>query len=230
MNEDVHKKHRDRMRKRFHKEGLNNFAPHEMLEILLFHTIPRKDTNKIAHDLIRTFGSFRAVLDAPYEQLIAIPGIGHVGATFLNLQAQVARIYALCGEPDTPFLMSKESMRSYLSAKYLGVKSELPLLLCLDSSGKLKEVHEFPPGTFSAAGLDLRVLTEQVLRSNTQAVILSHNHPGGKAEPSSDDIESTRRVAWMLKELRIRLCDHVIFAGDTIYSMADDNRFAGLFI
>jgi len=230
VSDNIHNKHRARLRERFRKEGLGHFAPHQVLELLLFYSIPRIDTNPLAHELLQRFGSLRAVMDAPYEQLRAVSGVTENTATFLTLLPQVARGYAIGGEPERPFLLKPDALRTYLSARYLGVKSEMPLLLCLDSSGKLKNVHEFPAGTLSAAGLDLRVLAEQALRQNAQAVILAHNHPGGKAIPSPEDIDATRRAASLMRDLRVRLCDHVICAEDDICFMANDKRWMGLFV
>lgn len=230
MPDNIHEKHRARLRERFRKEGLGHFAPHQVLELFLFYAIPRRDTNPVAHELLTRFGSMRAVLDAPYEHLRTVGGMTDNAALFLTLLPQLARGYAIGGEPEHPFLLEPETLRSYLAARYVGVRAELPLLLCLDSAGKLKDAHELPMGTFSAAGLDLRSVAELVLRKNASAVILAHNHPGGKALPSAEDIETTRRVAWLLKELRVRLCDHVVCAGGDILSMAADNRWRGLFI
>jgi len=185
MPDNIHENHRARMRERFQKEGLRSFAPHHVLELLLYYPIPRRDTNPVAHELLRRYGSLRATLDAPYEHLCAVPGMTDNAALFLTLLPQLARGYALCDEPEHPFLLDEDTLRSYIAAYYVGVKTELPLLLCLDSSGKLKGFYEFPAGTFSAAGLDMRELADQALRQNASAVILAHNHPGGRAVPSS---------------------------------------------
>ncbi|MDR1409953.1 MAG: hypothetical protein LBJ12_06800 [Oscillospiraceae bacterium] len=230
MPKNIHENHRDRLRERFRKEGLGHFEPHQVLELLLFYAIPRRDVNPVAHELLLRFGSLRAVLDTPYEHLRTVPGMTENAALFLTLLPQLARSYAIGGEPEHPFLLEPDILRSYLMARYVGVRVELPLLLCLDSAGKLKDMHEFPAGTFSAVGLDLRVLAEQIIRKNASAVILAHNHPGGKALPSPEDIETTRRAAWLFKEIRVRLCDHVICAGSELFSMAADKRLMGLFI
>ncbi|MDR0884349.1 MAG: hypothetical protein LBN05_07085 [Oscillospiraceae bacterium] len=230
MPENIHENHRARLRYRFRKEGLGHFAPHQVLELLLFYAVPRRDTNPLAHTLLAQFGSLRAVLDAPIESLMRVPGISENAAIFLSLLPQVSRGYALGGVAEKPNLRDAQILRETLTSRYVGVKEELPLLLCLDSAGRLKDVREFVGGSFGSAGLDMRTVVEHVLRVGASAVILAHNHPGGLALPSPEDVEATRRLAHLLRELRVHLLDHIVIAADAQLSMAADSRWAGLFI
>ena len=92
---NIHDGHRDRMRKRFLKSGFDAFAPHEKVEFLLFACKTRGDTNPLAHELIRRFGSFSGVLDAPYEELLDVPGMGPVAAAFFKMLPQAFRCYEM---------------------------------------------------------------------------------------------------------------------------------------
>ena len=89
----VHDGHRQRLLRRFIEDGLDGFEPHNKLELLLFYAIPRRDTNEIAHRLLKTFGSFSAVLDAPIEELEKIECIGPSSAAYLKLLGQTAQAY-----------------------------------------------------------------------------------------------------------------------------------------
>ncbi|MDR1806245.1 MAG: hypothetical protein LBQ80_05715 [Clostridium sp.] len=230
MPENMHENHRLRVRERFLKEGLSGFASHQVLELLLFYAIPRKDTNALAHDLLTRFGSLRRIFESSHEALRSVPGMTDNATVLLRLLPQLARRYAMEREPAHPLILDSRALRSHLAARYTGVKLEQPLLLCLDSAGRLQSTCEFQHGSSNSAGFDLRFLAEQVLRHNAAAVVLAHNHPGGSTEASAEDVEATRRAARLLKELRVRLCDHVIFADNELTSMAKDRRYAGLFI
>ena len=93
MANSVHDGHRERLRKRFLKEGLDNFQPHEILELILFYSIPRRNTSELAHNLINHFGSFSAVLDAPVEALTQVNGISTQSAVLISMLSQVLRRY-----------------------------------------------------------------------------------------------------------------------------------------
>ena len=89
----MHDGHRERLRERFLREGLDSFEDHNILELLLFYVIPRKDTNELAHLLLDRFGSLSAVLEAPYEELKTVPGIGELSASLLCLIPEISRKY-----------------------------------------------------------------------------------------------------------------------------------------
>lgn len=226
----MHNEHRKRMRERFRLEGLEGFAPHNKLELLLFFSIPRMDTNEIAHRLIDTFGSFEAVLDASYEDLLRVQGVGENSATLLTLLPQLARVYMSAKESDGVQLENADKIKRYFLSKYIGCKHEILYMLCLDGRGKLQNCCELAEGTMNGANLDTRYLLELAFRNNAASVVLAHNHPNGVAAPSYADVEATRRVVALMSSVDIRVVDHIIVAQAEAFSMAQNQKFAGLFL
>ena len=220
-----HAGHRARMREKWRKAGSAAFQPHELLEMLLFHAIPRGDTNEIAHALMERFGGMAGVLNARVEDLMQVPGIGENAATMLALLPGIFRLYmeslSETGQP----LDSTAKVCDYLSAQFLGYTDEVVLLLSLDTKRKLIACDYIHTGSVNAAQVSVRKVMETALRRSATAVILAHNHPGGLALPSEQDLLSTRRIREALATVRIPLLDHVIYAdGDTV-SLAESGLF-----
>jgi len=226
----MHENHRERLRERLRQEGLDNFEEHVVLELLLFYSIPRADTNGIAHTLIKTFGSLEAVFEAPYDELLKVKGIGESSAALLTFIPQVTRRYVSAKAKTGVRLDRPEKLREYALAKYVGEKQELVYMLCLDGRGRLNNCCGLAEGSLTSASIDARHLLETALRNTASHIILMHNHPGGIAAPSSNDVEATKRVAALMASVDIRLVDHLIVAGQEVFSMAAARKFAGLFI
>ena len=133
----IHSGHRERLRSRFLKEGLDNFEEVNALELLLFYCIPRKDTNELAHALLDHFGSFHQVLDATPDELMTVPGIGEGTATFLPLVASACRYYRVNQANNVTALDTIEKCGDYLVNYFHGRKNETIMLLCLPPSFSL---------------------------------------------------------------------------------------------
>lgn len=220
----IHNEHRKRMRERFAKEGLDGMNDHEVLELLLFHALPRVDTNPIAHRLLNAFGSFHAVLEAPTHELAQVEGMGEGSARFLHLLRQTARRYQIdCSEDQLrgAGLTTTEMVGAYLAPQFFGLTEERSMLLCMDSKCKVLSCTELTRGTVRANEVNIRKIVEQTMRMNASAVVLAHNHPNGLALPSREDMQTTQRIADALKLIGIGLRDHIIVAGDDFVSMAD---------
>ena len=181
------------MRKRFLAGGLEGYADHEALELLLYYAIPRRDTNPIAHALMERYGSLSAVLSAPVEDLQKVEGIGESAAILIRLALLLCRKARLEDAARATALNSTERAGKYLIELFAQEKREILYQLCLDQKGKLL----------------------------ASAVILSHNHPSGMAAPSADDYSATDRAKAALETVGVRLVDHIIVAGRDFLSMAD---------
>ena len=216
----IHDGHREKMRRRFLQGGLEPFADHEALELLLYYAIPRRDTNPIAHALMERYGSLAAVLDAPVEDLQKVEGVGESAAVLLKLVPQLYRKARLAEAERETVLNSSERAGAYLLERFAGEKHEVVYALYLDRKGKLIACRRLGEGGISSAGLDIRRLLEQALLTSASAVILSHNHPSGVALPSQADVQATVQVRDALKRLDIRLIDHIIVADGDFVSMA----------
>ena len=183
----IHDGHRQRLKQRFLEEGLESFTDIQVLELLLFFSVPRQDTNPIAHALLDHFGSLYQVLEAPVEELRKVKGVGEQSALLLSLMNYVPRYYQF--------------------------------LLCLDAKCKVLCCKEVGQGSVNSAGISVRKIVETALAANATTVVLAHNHPSGIAVPSSEDVQTTCRVAMALNAVEIQLADHIVVADGDYVSM-----------
>ena len=217
----IHDGHREKMRQRFLKSGLDAFADHEALELLLYYAIPRRDTNPIAHALMERYGSLSAVLAAPVEDLKKVEGVGESAAILLKLAPQLYRKAKMSDAEQETILSSVERVGAYLLERFAGEKNEVVYQLCLDRKGKLLVCKKLGEGGVTSADLDIRRLVENALLTGASAVVLAHNHPSGVALPSRDDYAATDRAKTALAVVGVALTDHIIVADGDFVSMAD---------
>ena len=220
----IHDGHRQRLKMRFLKEGLDSFSDIQVLELLLFYTIPRKDTNPIAHELLARFGSLSQVLEAPVEELAKVPGISENSATFLHLITEVGRYYLVDRGTRVSILPTIEDCARYLLPFFFGRRNETVYLLCLDAKCKVLCCREVGEGSVNSASISTRKVVETALGVNATTVILAHNHPSGIAIPSADDVQTTRRMAAALAAVEIQLVDHIVVADDDYVSMVQSGH------
>lgn len=218
--ENIHRGHREKMRQRFLKGGLEHFADHEALEILLYYAIPRQDTNPIAHRLMERYGSLSAVLTAPVEDLKKVEGVGESAAVLLLLAGQIGRKARLSDAAQSRALTDVESVGAYLLERFAGEIHEVVFQLCLDRKGKLLACKRLNDGGASSATLDVRKMVENAILTSASTVILAHNHPSGITLPSDDDCAATTRAVRALETIGVTLADHIIVADGDFVSMA----------
>ncbi len=216
----VHDGHREKMRQRYLNSGLDSFAEHEALELLLFYAIPRKDTNVLAHQMIERYGSLYGVLSAPVEDLVKFPGVGERTAVLLHLAPEIYRKARLeAASRDTP-LNSVERVGAYLLERFTGERNEVVYQLCLDRKGKLLACKRLAEGGLTATALNIRTVVEHAALTAASTVILAHNHPSGVALPSAEDLATTRQIQLALDAIGIPLTDHIIVADGDYISFA----------
>lgn len=216
---NVHSGHRQRRREQFLQHGLDSFADHEILELLLFYAIPRQDTNPIAHELIKRFGSLEQVLAAPVEELAKSPGMGKYAATLLKLVPQITRRARASSVARERALDTSERIGAFFVEQFVAESSEIMYQLCLDAKGRMLSCHRIGEGDVSSVSLNMRKIVEIALRSNAALVALAHNHPSGVALPSQEDRIATRMAAETLDTIGVRLVDHIIVADDDFISL-----------
>ena len=217
----LHKGHRERLRTRFLEDGLDSFDSHQILELLLFHVVPRADTNPIAHRLIKRFGSLPAVLEADPKDLATIDGVGDKAAAFLSMMPQVTRRYFHDRvNQKRPQLATTEAVAEYVVPFMSGRSEEVFYVLCLDTNCRLLYAALITQGTVRDAHVHPRHVVEAALRHRAASLILAHNHPAGSERPSRHDFRLTQLLAQTLNPLGIPIHDHVIFAGENWYSFA----------
>lgn len=221
----IHKEHRQRVKNRFLKEGLDNFDELHVLELLLFYCIPRKDTNPIAHHLLDYFGSLSKVLQASPNELKKVEGVSDGVATFLSLITQAGRYHQVKNAETNDVLETLEACGKYLLPHFFGRDKETVFLLCLDAKRKVLCCRKIGEGSVNSANVPIRRVVEIALGANASTVVLAHNHPSGLAVPSADDVQTTYKVAAALEAVDIVLADHVIVCDDDYVSLAQSQYY-----
>lgn len=221
----IHQEHRQRLKKRFREEGLDNFDKRHALELLLFYCIPRIDTAPLAQALIDHFGSFSQVLDATAEELEKVTGVGPNVSTFLTLIPAMARYYSVDKVKQGEIFNSLEKCCKYLVQKLQGRRNETVFILCMDAKCKMICCKEVGEGSVNSASIPVRRIVEIALGVNATTVVLAHNHPSGLALPSGEDIQTTRRIALALDAVDITLADHIVVADDDYVSLVQSGYY-----
>lgn len=226
MADNLHSGHRDRLRKRFLDEGLDNFTDHQVLELLLFYALPRRDTNPIAHHLLKSFnGSLKAVFEAHPQDLQEVGGFGESGALFINLMSHVTRRYYQDSmKQTTNYLDTSEKAAEYIQPFMVGRAEELFFVLCLDKQLKLKAPVLVAQGVVDGLLIHPRQVVEAVVRTRASAVILAHNHPAGTCAPSREDLDTTSAIVSILGGIDVAVLDHIITAGSDYFSFRRAGR------
>lgn len=217
----MHEGHRQRLKNRFKEEGLDGFEDHQILELLLFFSIPRRDTNELAHALIQKYGSLSGVLDADAKDLATTTGMGENSALLLALIPSISRAYLRDRWGEKPTLENTVQAGEYVLSLCSGRNYEGFYVICLDTQQKViypALVHE---GTLDEVPVYPRLVVETVLRHKANSVILAHNHPGGNPSPSPQDIEVTKKIKIALEAISVSVLDHIIAAGNSYTSCAE---------
>ena len=221
----IHEGHRQRLKNRFRKEGLDNFDELYVLELLLFYCVPRRDTNPLAHTLLEKFGSLNGVLNASPAELEKIDGINENISTFLSLITQVGRYYQIKQSEPGQVLRTIMQCGNYLVPYFYGREVETVFLLCLDAKCKVICCKKVGEGSVNSANIPVRRIVEMALSANATTVVLAHNHPSGLAIPSADDIQTTHRIAKALETVEMVLADHIVVSNDDFVSIVESKYY-----
>lgn len=211
--------HRDRLRGRFLRTGQEGLADHEMLELLLFGVIARRDTKEIARALLSRFRSLTGIIGAPLQDLMQVSGVGE--AVAIHLKAVHALLVRSVHEEVTaqPVLSSWSSVLNYLKVRLEGATREEFRVLFLDKKHRLILDEKMGDGTVDQAPVYPREIARRALELSASSVILSHNHPSGDPSPSGSDVAMTREVINALKPLAVTVIDHIIVGRDGTRSL-----------
>ena len=202
--------HRARMRTRLLTAGPDALADHEMLEMVLFLALPRRDTKPIARALMGRFGSFAGAIAAPRQELLGIDGLGEAGLAALKVVHAAALRLARAEVLDQPVLNNWDRLMAYLNAVLARERVEQFRILFLDNKNRLLADEAQARGTVNHTPVYPREVVKRALELHATALILVHNHPSGDPTPSRDDIEMTREIRAAAQTLSVVLHDHVI--------------------
>lgn len=216
----IHEGHRERLKREFLARP-QSFPDHKLLELLLFFTIPQRDTNVLAHTLIERFGSLSGVLDALPEELVKVPGVGEHTAVMLKAVKETSGRYLLSRASMGELVGSARDAARLLRPYFFGARNERVCVVCLDGKGKSLGVRQVAEGSVNAAEVTTRKVVEAALSLNAAQIILAHNHVSGLALPSNEDKATTRHLAKALLMVGVTLADHMIFVDDDMVSMKE---------
>ena len=229
MNEKDSQGHRERIKEKFLKNGIDGFAEYEILELLLTYCIPRKDTKPIAKELLNKFKSLDNVFKADLDKLSAIDGLGKNSIVFLKLIGDLPSIIykdelknKKLVDKETLKISNKDVLLKYLRNKIGYEEIEKFYVLYLSSSNEVIEFEENSVGTLDRSSVYPREIYKKIINLNAKSVILAHNHPSDNITPSKCDIELTNEIAKGLKNFGALLIEHIIITKNSYFSFLEE--------
>jgi DNA repair protein RadC len=219
--------HRGRLRDKFLETGADGFSDAEVLELLLSFGTPRSDCKDAARQALKKFGSLAAVLEAPADALLEIPGIGTKNSFAVHFVQAVSRRYLQQRLVGRKYLHSSQEVREYLLHSMRELPREVLTVIFLDSSHAVIATEVMAEGTVNVNTVYPRELVKRALELNSAALIVAHNHPSGSLKPSPQDMHLTRTLSLLCSMMQITLLDHFII-GDGSFSFADEGLMASI--
>lgn len=213
----MHEKHRQRMMERCQKTGFDSFADHEILEMLLYFSKPRCDTNETAHALLERFGRIDGVFEATPDELMMIDGIGQHSAVLMHLIRESARRYTKAVMQNRKRFMHIREVAEFANACFVGSTTEQLYLFLFNNGMEMIDSILLTTGAINSAEIPSRLMLEKAILKRASCAVLAHNHPHGIAVPSDSDIQLTYHAAEVLGMINIPLLEHLVFA---------ENRYA----
>ena len=229
MSEKNNQGHRERIKEKFLKNGIDSFAEYEILELLLTYCIPRKDTKPIAKELLNKFKSLDNVFKASFDKLSAIDGLGKNSIAFLKLIGDLPSIIykdelknKKLVDKETLKILNKDILLKYLRNKIGYEEIEKFYVLYLSSSNEVIKFEENSVGTLDRSSVYPREIYKKVINLNAKSLILVHNHPSDNITPSKSDIELTNEIAKGLKNFGALLIEHIIITKNSYFSFLEE--------
>jgi DNA repair protein RadC len=211
--------HRERLRDRFREAGADALSDYELLELLLFRAMPRRDVKPLAKALLQKFGSFAEVIAAPETRLVEVKGLGEAGITELKIVQAAASRFLRGAVTKRPALSSSASVLDYCRSAQAFADRELFRILFLDKRNQLIADEVQQTGTVDHTPVYPREVVKRALELSATAIILVHNHPSGDPTPSQADIAMTKRIMTVASPRGIAVHDHLIVGKDGHISM-----------
>lgn len=218
---DFRKNHRKRLRHRFMNGGADAMPDYELLELILFRAIPRRDVKPLAHELMQEFGDFNGVISASVVRLGSVSGIGDAAIQELKIVEAAAHRLVRSRVMGREVLSSWDALIDYCTASMAHRKTEQFRILFLDKKNVLIADEAQQKGTVDHVPVYPREVAKRALELNASSLILVHNHPSGDPSPSQADIDMTGRILTALQALNISLHDHVIIGKNQTVSFHD---------
>ena len=217
--ENLHKYHRSRLKKKFLNYGLDALEEHEFLELILFYAIPQKDTNELAHRILNEYGSFKDILEADTENLARIDGLSEHSAMLFKVLMAATHKYINSVNDIMEARLTPENIHIYIKNLFYGKTDETAYVLLLDKNCVVRKIRKMSEGTVNSTTLYTRDVVKVAVNEKYPYLMLAHNHPGGNPIPSKADLYLTKAIELALNFVDVRLVDHVIVAGERVISL-----------
>ena len=235
-----HAGHRARVKKSADADpDFTTFSDHEVLEYLLFNTIPRVDVNELAHYLIDTFGSFSGVLNANVNELKKVVYFSKSMSRSLNIGEETARsltsVLPAARKAEMSRLRNNAIINNiaqavnYMHPFFMNRSMEYVYLTCLNNSDRVISVDLVAVGDTNFSTVEVKKIIEIACRHKANKVLIAHNHPGGTLEPSQDDLDVTTLLVIALLSMNVVLVDHILFTSEGYYSFFAKHHFEGIY-
>lgn len=224
----LHHGHRTRLKRRFIHSGGENFNDHEILELLLYYSIPRKNTNDVAHKLLNEFGNFENILNASIEEIAEVEGVGEYSAVLIKLVTALSQRKPFSNEATFKRLTTLEQATLCARQIFTACKKEVMYAMLMDDAMNVRKMVRVCSGTDNEIRPLVRDLIEKAVKSCATTVIIFHNHPSASAVASQSDVGFTTLLYRELKIVGIDLIEHLIIADNDCEALVKTMRNQGL--
>lgn len=222
--------HRLRVKTSVKENGFNHLTDERLLELLMFYSIPRVEVYDTAKNLIKEFGSLQDVLNADFEVLCKVKGVGENTALMLTAMGETARRVSKPKKDGRNTLKSVDDLKALAKSELAGFNKENVILVCLNNAKRVKKIAHISEGDKTESFIDVRKAVQIAIDCEATSAFIAHNHPENTCEPSASDVDSTRALCVMFRKLGILLIDHIIVGCDNdVYSMRTDPLFSQMF-
>ena len=222
--------HRLRVKTSVKENGFNHLTDERLLELLMFYSVPRVEVYDTAKNLIKEFGSLQDVLNADFEVLCKVKGVGENTALMLTAMGETVRRVSKPKKDGRTTLKSVDDLKALAKSELAGLNKENVILVCLNNAKRVKKIAHISEGDKTGSFIDVRKAVQIAIDCEATSAFIAHNHPENTCEPSASDVDSTRALCVMFRKLGILLIDHIIVGCDNdVYSMRSDPLFSQMF-
>ena len=225
--ENIHKGHRERVKRKFLEHGFQPTTPdHEILEMLLFYSIARQDTNELAHRLINHFGGFTQLLEARPEEIMEVKGVSEHTAVLIKMLLPIFQRYGERKSTQSAITLNDyTAFLKYVTDSYVGETNEVAKAFFFNNKKELLAKEIIAVGDVTSVNISPRRVVELMLKYDATGVVLAHNHPQGFPVVSAADRSVTQGVKDAVRSIGAHLVDHIIVANGSCFSMRGDREF-----
>lgn len=224
-----HNGRRQRQKEKFLKNSFDVFEQHEVLEMLLYYAIPRRDTNPLAHRLLNRYITFGGVCDAPCDELERDFGLSKNAVVLLKMQPQLARIYTESKQRNDNTI-EEETIGAQFQSMFIGRNSEAVAMILGNARGEIIFSDIIAKGSINSTEMPVRKMVDLAIRHNAKSAFIAHNHPSGSLLPSKNDLDTTMTVYDTLRSVGVVLVDHYIITDTRYLSIRDSGMADHIFI